>query len=120
MRPTFTRGATHIFEPPKNWQPETDGECGDLQVRVETFGERNIVELFSTWKPNAAEIAHINAGGVIEIGICTATQPVMRARIVDPVEAVLTPYMPPIEEASEHDPKPITINEGAHGDDSHG
>lgn len=85
MRPTITRGATHLFAPPENWQPETDGECGDLQVRAEVFGPREVVELFSTWKPSADELAHLNRGGVMEIGICAATQPVMQARVVDPV-----------------------------------
>ncbi len=102
MRPTSTRGATHLFAKPKNWDDETDGTCGDLQVRAETFGERQIVELISTWKPTAHELAHLNRGGVVEIGICSTTQPPMRAYVVDP-------EVPLVETAT------ITINEEAHG-----
>lgn len=111
MQPTVTRNATHNFQEPANWNEETDGKCGDLQVRADTFGDRQIVELFSTWKPSAAELAHLNAGGVIEIGICSVTQPAMQVGVVDPVEPALLKYVP-------HQPpedKPITINEEAHG-----
>jgi hypothetical protein len=105
MRPTLTRDATHNFQAPENWQPETDGDCGDLQVRAETFGGREIVELFSTWKPNAEEVSKLMVGGVVEIGICTVTQPVMQVRVVDPVVAPVT----------DERPAGLTINEEAHG-----
>jgi hypothetical protein len=86
MKPTITRGATHNFQAPENWDASTDGPCGDLQVRAETFGERQIVELISTWKPTEHELARLNAGGVIEIGLCTTTQPPIRAYVVNPVD----------------------------------
>jgi hypothetical protein len=104
MLPTVTRDATHLFSKPENWDAKTmDGECGDLQVRAEVFGEAKVVELISTWRPNGHELAHLNRGGVIEIGICSATQPAMRVYVVDPVET--------------EQPKTnaITINEEAHG-----
>jgi hypothetical protein len=85
MRPTTTRNATHLFQAPANWNEETDGKCGDLQVRAETFGAREVVELFSTWGPTPDELAQLNRGGVIEIGICSATQPAMQVGVVDPV-----------------------------------
>jgi hypothetical protein len=95
MRPTVTRGATHNFQKPENWDDEAEGPCGDLQVRAECFGERQIVELISTWKPTEYELAALNAGGVIEIGICATGQPPMRAYVVDPVEPALLPYVAP-------------------------
>lgn len=84
MRPTKTRSATHNFHAPENWNPETDGVCGSLEVRAEVFGEREIVQLVSTWKPTEEELAHLNRGGVVEIGLCQATQPPMCASVVDP------------------------------------
>lgn len=93
MKPTVTRGATHNFQAPANWVPDSDGQCGDLQVRAETFGERNIVELFSTWKPSDEERKLIAEGGVIEIGICSATQPVMQANVVAPVPPSLINFV---------------------------
>ncbi len=134
MLPTVTRGATHLFAKPANWQPE-DGECGDLQVRAETFGPNKIVELFSTWKPNADELGMLIKGGVVEIGLCVANQPAMQVGVVDPVEPVLAPYVShdgtadyasldgvSVEECFaqgrdplERLPDGLTINEDAHG-----
>jgi hypothetical protein len=110
MKSTITRGAAHNFQAPENWNEETDGKCSDLQVRAETMGEREIVELFSTWKPTEYELRQLNAGGVIEIGICSVTQPAMQVGVVDPVEPALLPYVPPV----------TTINEAAHVDDYNG
>ena len=112
MRPTFTREATHNFQKPANWQPE-DGECGDLQVRMETFGPREIIELFSTWKPTDEERKLIAEGGVIEIGICTNNQPPMQVGVVAPLEPELEPYAS--HEGVADRSAAITINEDAHG-----
>jgi hypothetical protein len=108
MKPTTTRGATNLYHAPENWDPETmGGECGDLEVRVETYGTAKNNECISTWKPSAEELLMLNAGGVVEIGLSVANQPVMRAYVVPPT-------MPPKPFA-----RPIVINEHAHGDDSH-
>lgn len=116
MRPTETRGATHNFTAPENWDADTEGPCGDLQVRAECFGEREVVELISTWKPTEHELAHLNAGGVVEIGLCVINQPPMRAYVVDPVNPALLPYVPPqATEPVTDERAPITINEDAHG-----
>lgn len=104
MRPTQTRDKTITFTPPENWDQDRDGPCGALEVRVQTHGGNEIPELVSTWKPDADELAHLNAGGVIELFIITAgKQPPVGMAVVDPV----------------HGPKAevphITINEDAHG-----
>lgn len=115
MKPTVTRGATNVFSKPENWDDEKFGPCGDLQVRMDVFGgnEKGIIECYSTWKPSAGELAMLNAGGVIEVGICLPNQPVMSVSVVEPMEPALIKYVSQ-EGAS------ITINEHAHGDDSHG
>jgi hypothetical protein len=120
MRPTVTRNATHNFQKPANWDDSTDGPCGDLQVRAETFGDREIVELISTWKPSADELDRLHDGGVIEIGLCVTSQPPMRAYVVDPVHPVLHKYLLPneAEPSGRLETPPITINEHAHGDDT--
>jgi hypothetical protein len=115
MRPTFTRGATHNFQPPENWDAKTmDGKCGDLQVRAATFGEANVIELVSTWKPTEYELKMLNEGGVIEIGLCTAIQPAMRAYVVEPVERDLAKYLPQEGTVAEREAL-TTIDEEAHG-----
>lgn len=129
MKPTITRGATHLFSKPENWDDKTmDGGCGDLQVRAETFGEANVVQLISTWKPSASELKLLNKGGVVEIGLCTPNQPAMCASVVSPVheldglsvEECLARGLDPLSlkdnpPLSGVEKAPITINEEAHG-----
>jgi hypothetical protein len=106
MRPTITRDATHNFQAPENWDAEKDGECGDLLVRAELYGESKIIQLVSAWKPSASELALLNAGGVVEVMLCVPNQPVMAVAVVEAAEpaAVIVDNR-----------EPITINEGAHG-----
>jgi len=112
MRPTVTRGATHNYQKPDNWNAEKDGECGDLQVRAETYGESKIIQLVSTWKPNSAELKLLKQGGVVEVMLLTPIQPPMAVSVVEPIEPALIKYVVP--------QGGLTINEIAHGDDSHG
>lgn len=118
MKPTFTRGATHNFQAPSNWDAATHGPCSDLQVRVDVFegNASGLIECFSTWKPSPGELAMLNSGGVVEVGICLPNQPVMSMSVVEPVEAALTKYVSHegVVEVDER-PKAITINEAAHG-----
>lgn len=106
MRPTLTRGATHNYQAPENWDTEKDGECGDLQVRVQLHGARGIIDNVSTWKPSADELAALNQGGVIELSILSPKQPAVGLSVVDPVEGYVIDLR-----------GPLTINEHAHGDD---
>ncbi len=123
MKPTVTRGATHNFQKPENWDEEKMGKCGDLQVRMDVFGgnEVNNIECFSTWKPSTEELAHLNQGGVIEVGLCVLNQPVMSVGVVDPVEPALIKYVSHEGtddaelDAQEARPISLTINEDAHG-----
>jgi hypothetical protein len=104
MRPTIPQDANHKFSKPENWDDAKDGTCGDLLVRFQTYGERNVVEIVSAWVPDAAELVMLNNGGSIEIGLSTTTQPPMRAYAVPAAE---------VEVADR--PAAITINEEAHG-----
>jgi hypothetical protein len=109
MRTVKTRGETHPnFAKPANWDDELDGVCHAISARCESYGQRGLLNVISTWKPDAAELAHLNRGGVIELSQVGGMLP-SAMHVVDPVEP------PPIA-----DPKSITINEHAHGDDSHG
>lgn len=129
MRPTVTRGARHNYQKPENWDDEKDGPCGDLQVRKELYGSRGIVQCVSTWKPSADELRALLAGGVVELAICAIDQPPCAVYVVDPVEIAPHPLdgvsveecfaqgRNPLEPAPT---RPVTINEHAHGDDSHG
>jgi hypothetical protein len=107
MRTVLTRGTTHRFGKPENWDADVGGaECGDLLVRAELFGDTRVVQLTSTWKPSDAELAHLNRGGVIECHLLTPTQPPMMLSVVDPTDDILVDDRPE---------KLTTINEDAHG-----
>ncbi len=86
MQPTITRDATHTFAPPKNWDPEKDGPCGSLSARLEGYGRRALVQITSTWKPDAAELKLLNAGAVIELHLITESLPPAGLSVVAPVE----------------------------------
>lgn len=112
MQSTRTRDATANFTPPKNWDAERDGPCFDLQVRVEPYSVYN--QFTSTWKPSAQDIAHIIAGGVIELHMVGTMCPVA-LEVVDPVDVVT------IDEHRFEAKRPsVVINEHGHGFDEHG
>ncbi len=76
-------GETHTFNPPENWQPEHDGECGNLSVRQGTYGTRALIENCSAWRPSLGEIATLKQGGVVIISIVGA-QPLLSVSVEGP------------------------------------
>lgn len=82
MKPTYVLNPTNKFAPPENWDEEKFGKCGILWVRRQT---EPLVELFSAWKPSPEELALLNAGGVVEVGLCTMMQCAMSVNVVEPV-----------------------------------
>lgn len=115
MRPTFTRNKTITYKPPENWDQQTDGPCGDLEVRVQTHGDNRLPELVSTWKPDAEDIKMLNKGAVIELYIVThGAQPPVGLAVVAPVEG-FTAAEPEETPVGLPESGHITINEDAHG-----
>lgn len=102
-------GATGNFSKPQNWDDKAAGECGDLWVRVDRHGP--YMQHNFAWKPDAAQLAALNAGQVIEVHIISNVMP--------PVGVSVHPHARP-EPACEQLERTITINEHAHGDDHHG
>ena len=75
------------FTPPGDWDKEKDGCCGVLPIRRE-IGKGGRAYLYSNWKPDAKELAILNAGGVVEL-LCVGVQPpvavgVTTAVVVEP------------------------------------
>ena len=71
MIPRRITGATHYLGSPKGWQPETDGHCAHLAVRV----DGDVWQ--SAWEPTPDELAILNAGGSVVISIKGGQPPVM-------------------------------------------
>lgn len=63
--------ATHYLGAPKGWEPEKDGDCHHLAVRI----EGNV--FLSAWEPTPDELAALNAGGSVILSIVGGQPPVM-------------------------------------------
>lgn len=69
---------------PKEWDQELDGECGVLFVvdHVDTLSGQNFQ--YSFYRPNAEDLAAINAGGVLRLGIMGTSHPVLNMAVFGP------------------------------------
>lgn len=83
MIPQRYPGRTTDFGKPIDWIDELDGRCGVLPVEVvDDVRVGRVCQ--SYWKPTAAELATLNAGGVIRLGIYGGQPPVF-------IEAIFAP-----------------------------
>lgn len=80
MKWTTIKGRTHNFSKPRDWDDERDGPCGTLPVRVEPVSFYNYH--YSAWRPDAEELALLNAGGVVEL-CCVGIQPPVSIHVVE-------------------------------------
>lgn len=80
MTPTRVRDANADFLPPKDWDKSTDGPCGNLPIRREV-GKGGKTYHYSNWKPDAHELAILNAGGNVEL-LCIGGQPPVAVSVV--------------------------------------
>lgn len=71
MIPKRISDATHYLGAPKGWNPEADGDCHGLAVRVV---EDNVFQ--SAWEPTPAELAALNAGGLVVLNVVGGQPPV--------------------------------------------
>jgi len=79
-------GATRNFGAPKDWNPERDGPCGVLPIRDEAC-DRGMHWMVSQYKPSPEDLAVLNAGGSIRLGINGTTHPVIHIPYVVPAGA---------------------------------
>lgn len=73
MRHTTIQGFTRDLGKPRDWDEARQGPCGSLPIRDEVH--HNTPVMLSQWKPDANDLAVLNAGGVIELCICGTTHP---------------------------------------------
>lgn len=78
MIPKRISGANLNLGAPKGWEPEKDGNCIHLAVRLV---DGNIYQ--SAWEPSPDELAALNAGGSIVLSVVGGQPPVMLS--VEPV-----------------------------------
>jgi len=63
-------GATNYLGAPPGWDPERDGHCSHLAIRR----EGNVC--YSAWEPTPEELAKLNAGGSVILGVVGGQPPV--------------------------------------------
>jgi hypothetical protein len=81
MIPRRIAGATHHLGAPQGWDEAAQGPCGRLHVRVLPEG---ICE--SAWEPTPDELAALNAGASIILGVVGGQPPVMLSVETPPAE----------------------------------
>jgi len=67
----------HLFGPPRG---VSDADCGTLPVKRWTDPKFGTV-LTSFWKPSAAELEALNAGGSIAVNLYTPVHPVISTQV---------------------------------------
>jgi hypothetical protein len=69
---------------PKDWVSELDGECGDIFVMdaIDTLSGQNF--MYSLYKPTPEDLAALNNGGALRLGIAGRSHPVFNMAVVSP------------------------------------
>lgn len=66
-------GMNRELQPPKDWNPETDGECAPLPVFAEVVDGHMVMT--SAWKPSAEELEQLNKGAAVALVIYGTIHP---------------------------------------------
>ena len=75
MNPVDHPNTTRRFGAPADWTPERDGACGTLSIAdVEGAGG---LFMESLWRPTPEELAALQAGGAVVLGIRGVVHPVV-------------------------------------------
>jgi len=77
MLPVTNPAATRRLGAPPNWDQARDGECGALEIAdvIDEKSGNRVME--SLWRPAPEELAALNAGAAVVLGIFGATHPVV-------------------------------------------
>ncbi len=54
---------------PKDWNPERDGDCGALPIRVTFHPDGTVNYCESAWEPTPRELEHLMAGGQLVLRV---------------------------------------------------
>jgi hypothetical protein len=82
VKPVPHPGSTRRFGAPSDWSTEQDGECSTLEIADVEGAGGSFME--SLWRPNDEELAALNAGGAIILGIRGDVHPVIYLGVTPP------------------------------------
>jgi hypothetical protein len=74
-------GCTRLLNKPADWDEERDGPCGSLAIRDETLHGSAV--MVSAWKPSAADIAKLQAGGLVMLYVVGTIHPPCGMEVAD-------------------------------------
>jgi hypothetical protein len=83
MRPVHHPAHTRTFGAPADWSPEKDGECSALEI-ADVLGAGGLQFMESRWEPDDEELAALQAGGAITLGIQGVRHPVVYLAVAPP------------------------------------
>lgn len=72
---------------PRDWDAELDGEVRGLPIVPQVDTQSGLTFLYSVWRPDEDELAILNAGGAIRLGIAMPQHPIVNVATLTP-EAV--------------------------------
>jgi hypothetical protein len=75
-------GATRRFGPPSDWNEDRHGSCGTLEIADLQTTSGPFME--SLWRPDAVELAALNAGAAVKLGIRGNVHPVVYMGVTAP------------------------------------
>lgn len=77
-------GGARLIGAPKDWDQRLDGDCVPLPVAdaVDPLSGHNF--MYSVWRPTAAEIEALQAGGAIRLGVAGHVHPVVNMTVLAP------------------------------------
>jgi hypothetical protein len=67
------RATTRTLGPPPNWDQLLDGPCGFLHIVDDLLNGSSV--MMSGWKPAPEELAVLNAGGYVALGVVGTVHP---------------------------------------------
>lgn len=93
MNPVVIENHNVTFGAPRDWTPETSGDCRPLAVRVGMNGDLPMLE--SAWEPTPEELAMIAQGGRVVLRIIGSSHPPVWLH-VEPAPSVPRSEVPPL------------------------
>jgi hypothetical protein len=67
------KATTRTLGPPPGWDQELDGPCGFLHIVDDLLNGSSV--MMSGWKPAPEELAALNAGGFVALGVVGTVHP---------------------------------------------
>lgn len=84
MIPGRIQGANAVLGAPEGWEKLTDLPCGALPIRAEVIS--GVPILRSAWLPTPDELARLNAGAAVILGVGDVSHPPVSVEVGEPPE----------------------------------